>query len=340
LRCGKKRARRHLRRPTGSNSRGSIGTSEAPGPPVCNSSPQKYRVFVKERAPSPRIHGRAHSGTRGVMSLDGNCGDGDVFTSTPYQHMNRVIATGSATSTSMVHWSSAPWFNRPKGKQVPMLPHESSASATSRETADAVLALSVLAPAEQKELAECEAIIARGWQSFVETGRALARIRDRKLYRAQYDTFEGYCRAKWLYGRSHTYRLIAAAELLRNLSPIGDIPVPSHEAQVRPLIGVPPEQAQAAWRKALAKANGKTVTAKLVRQAVIEVMGKPAAKPATRNRRKGFPAKHWEAALVKALHLIEQIETAVTEGGDARVALGLLAGLKRSLQDLKGDHSN
>ena len=73
--------------------------------------------------------------------------------------------------------------------------------------------------------------------------------------------------------------------------------MPSHEAQTRPLIGVPPSLAQAAWRKALAEAKGKTVTARLLRETLNQVMGKTATKPADKNGRKSFPAKHWAPAL-------------------------------------------
>jgi hypothetical protein len=205
----------------------------------------------------------------------------------------------------------------------------------SPETVEAVLALSVLPPAELKELLQCEAIIAQGWQSFIETGRALAQIRDRKLYRAQYDTFEAYCRAKWQYGKSHTCRLIGAAELLTHLSPIVDMPTPSHEAQVRPLIGVPVDQAQSAWKKALAKANGKAVTAKLVKEALVEVLGPSTTKPARENQPMGFSVRHLAPTLAKALCLLKQIETSVSEGAESRSILCLLAELKQSLRELK-----
>jgi hypothetical protein len=212
-----------------------------------------------------------------------------------------------------------------------------------QETAGVVLALSALTPAEQKELAECEVIVARGWQSFVETGKALARIRDHKLHRAQYDTFEAYCRARWQYGKSHTYRLIGAAELLTYLSPIGDIPVPSHEAQVRPLIGLPGDQAQTVWRKALTNANGRTVTAKLVKEALAEVLGRSAVKPASRKPPNGSSATAWKMALTKALRLLKEVQDSVSGGEGTRAALDLLAKLELSLQQLKrggnGDNS-
>src|SRR5204862_6589885 len=66
-----------------------------------------------------------------------------------------------------------------------------------------VKALSGLDPIEVKELVASEAIIAKGWETFVDVGRALTVIRNKRLYRADYETFEAYCRQKWQYGRSH-----------------------------------------------------------------------------------------------------------------------------------------
>jgi hypothetical protein len=131
-----------------------------------------------------------------------------------------------------------------------------------------VRALSILSPAEVRELVTCEEIISQGWETFVNVGRALAAIRDKRLYRADFETFEAYCRRKWQYGKSHAYRLIGAAEVIASLSPIGDIPLPRNEAQVRPLLGLRADEVQAIWREAVKKAGKKNVTAKLVNQAV------------------------------------------------------------------------
>lgn len=101
----------------------------------------------------------------------------------------------------------------------PVLGASPAQTMPSRRTAEAVSALSLGSPPQQKDSAECETVIERGWQTFMEAGRALARIRDGKLYRAQCDTFQSYCREKWHYGRSHTYRLTGAAEVFTCLSP-------------------------------------------------------------------------------------------------------------------------
>jgi hypothetical protein len=49
----------------------------------------------------------------------------------------------------------------------------------------------------QKALAQCEGVIERGMKSFIEVGTALLKIRDERLYRENYGTFEEYCRKRW-----------------------------------------------------------------------------------------------------------------------------------------------
>jgi len=188
-----------------------------------------------------------------------------------------------------------------------------------------VHAISILSPAEQKELVLCESIIEKGWETFVEVGRSLTRIRDQKLYRAHSDTFEIYCRERFQYGKSHVYRLIGAAEAVTHLSPSGDSPVPTHEGQVRPLIGLSADKAQAAWQKAVDKAGKGMVTAKLVRDAVAEVVGGASGKKITKSLSK-------KPDLLKgALDLIDQAETSLKSGDGTRKVLKLLAEIRASL---------
>ena len=50
---------------------------------------------------------------------------------------------------------------------------------------------------ELSELAQCEAVIAQGLRTFVDVGAALLKVRDARLYRAEWTTFEAYCRDRW-----------------------------------------------------------------------------------------------------------------------------------------------
>ena len=77
----------------------------------------------------------------------------------------------------------------------------------------------VLSEADQMELYACEEVVSSGWNTFVQVGLALARIRDRKLYRIEFHRFETYCQAKWQYGRNYVNRLISAAQVFTHLVP-------------------------------------------------------------------------------------------------------------------------
>jgi hypothetical protein len=128
-----------------------------------------------------------------------------------------------------------------------------------------------LTPNERLALEYWERDIRTNLMSFLRAGKALAQIRDQRLYRQDHSTFEEYCEKKWQISRAHAYRLIAEAGVESQLSPIGDkMPRPANEAQFRELAGLTPEQIPQAWKNAVTAAEGKPVTAKMVRQAAAE----------------------------------------------------------------------
>lgn len=119
------------------------------------------------------------------------------------------------------------------------------------------------------DLFEHEKVIEQGLAGFVEVGLALLAIRDGKKYRhAGYATFEDYCQRRWSISRAYGHRLIGAAETVTEMSPIGDIPAPAREAQVRPLRAVDPAERAEVWAEAVESADGGQPTAKQV-EAVI-----------------------------------------------------------------------
>jgi hypothetical protein len=78
-----------------------------------------------------------------------------------------------------------------------------------------------LAPNEQTRLEQCELSIERGLNTFVEVGRALTEIRDSKLYRVGFKTFEDYCKQRWEIGKSRAYELIDQAKVVAAIESIG-----------------------------------------------------------------------------------------------------------------------
>jgi hypothetical protein len=118
----------------------------------------------------------------------------------------------------------------------------------------------ILTATESSALAEHEAVIERGIQTFYEVGTALADIRNRKLYRADHGTFEDYCQQRWQMSRSYAYRMIDAAEVVESVSPMGDI-APSSERQARELARVPEPERAAVWAETVERTDGKPTAA-------------------------------------------------------------------------------
>lgn len=124
------------------------------------------------------------------------------------------------------------------------------------------LPLSALSAPEQDRLTECESRIERGIAVFLDVGNALLEIRDSRLYRQQFPTFEAYCRERWGMSRFYAHRLIDAAEVGNNLLPIGNIP--QTESQARPLTRLEPEVQVDVWREVIAETPHEQITAKIV----------------------------------------------------------------------------
>ncbi len=71
---------------------------------------------------------------------------------------------------------------------------------------------------EIDQLAQYEATITKGLATFIEVGAALASIRDERLYRRDYATFDDYCRARWGWDRRRAYQLMDADEAAENVN--------------------------------------------------------------------------------------------------------------------------
>ena len=59
-----------------------------------------------------------------------------------------------------------------------------------------------LTSGEKRRKQELEALVQAGLEEFLRVGQALAEIRNRRLYRTEYPTFEQYVRAKFGLARS------------------------------------------------------------------------------------------------------------------------------------------
>lgn len=132
----------------------------------------------------------------------------------------------------------------------------------------------LITPAESIRLCQLEQIIQKGKDTFVEVGTALSEIRDSRIYRATFKTFEDYCQSRWDFSRQYVNKIISAAEVVSKMETV--VSKPTTERQVRELAKAPEETRPAAWERAqeIAKEESKPVAARHVEAAVLEVMPK------------------------------------------------------------------
>ena len=119
---------------------------------------------------------------------------------------------------------------------------------------------------ESHELERCEVVIKQGLQTFIEVGQALMTIKEKRLYRISFKTFEDYCLEKWAITKTQANRLIQASETIISLTPIGVI-LPQTESQTRPLTSLEPEIQKEVWKEVI-ETHGKNITAVKVQSVV------------------------------------------------------------------------
>jgi len=128
------------------------------------------------------------------------------------------------------------------------------------------LPMEILNIEESHELERCEVVIKQGLQTFIEVGQALMTIKEKRLYRINFKTFEDYCIEKWAITKTQANRLIQASETIISLTPIGVI-LPQTESQTRPLTSLEPEIQKEVWKEVV-ETHGKNITAAKVQEIV------------------------------------------------------------------------
>jgi hypothetical protein len=132
-------------------------------------------------------------------------------------------------------------------------------------------------------------VVRKGFDTFIEVGRALTEINQRNLWRAgHYPSWAAYCVAHGL-TRIHANRLIRGSALATRLAEVkpagftGPLVCPRSEWQIRPLYRLQDEEKQnAAWLRAVERAGGQP-TEQEISAEVTEIIGtKPPATPDNR----------------------------------------------------------
>ena len=124
---------------------------------------------------------------------------------------------------------------------------------------------------EKSRLVECEIVINKSMKTFYDMGTALKEIRDSKLYKQGFETFEDYCDVKWNFNSSRARQLIMSTDVLDNLESVTIVTIPQSESQVRPLTKLKdPEIQKQAWAEVVKESeeSHEPITAKKVEEVV------------------------------------------------------------------------
>ncbi|MBD2309903.1 hypothetical protein H6G17_31335 [Chroococcidiopsis sp. FACHB-1243] len=157
----------------------------------------------------------------------------------------------------------------------------------------------ILAPLSPEEQRDRHLLELKVRQGFYQTGKALAQIRDRWLYRSTHRTFEAYSQDRFGFSRRCSDYLIAAACVIENLQQMRTIHsqersneperlnqnnvstlqaqiLPTKLEQVKPLTSIKTAQEQwQVWNQAIEAANGKVPSGRIVNEIVAQLKQKP-----------------------------------------------------------------
>jgi hypothetical protein len=140
-------------------------------------------------------------------------------------------------------------------------------SAPSEESAESRLT------AEKRErYVQCKSKIKEG---LLQAAQALEEVRNDRLYREEYPSFEEFARSEYGLGKAQAYRTISGAKIVRELSSSGGFEyLPQKESHTRELLKLrKPEERAKAWREACDK-HGAAVTAVEISAIVETIRGK------------------------------------------------------------------
>lgn len=123
---------------------------------------------------------------------------------------------------------------------------------------------------EASRLTELEAVIQENIEGFFKVGHALKEIRESRLYRLKYATFEEYCQKRWDFSRMRASQRIRATETFEALKNINPALLPACEYQIRPLTKLPPQKQVEAWQAVIQTIDetGERLTSALVARVV------------------------------------------------------------------------
>lgn len=134
---------------------------------------------------------------------------------------------------------------------------------------------------EAEQLKEQEKIIDAAMAKPFEIGRALRTIRDKGLYEATHDTFEGYVNERWKMSKSGAYQKIKCADVQDIIEANNDVPKLDNEAQATELARLKVEKSSkldkvsilSIWKEASSHPD-RPATQPFIRELIAKHLGK------------------------------------------------------------------
>jgi hypothetical protein len=199
-------------------------------------------------------------------------------------------------------------------------------------------------------LEQCERVIRGALDQALKVAAALADVRDGKLYRRDYGTFEEYCQQRWHMTARYARNLMEYPHLLQDIKPpavewngLDERPAadteekprvtsaeavpPPAERQVRPLKRLPKEERREAWQEAVRSAPNGKVRGEDVERVVSKRLGKetkPTQQELTEVTEAPSGAAKIQILLQQVMNEVGQLQALFEEAGD-----------QQSLNDLK-----
>jgi hypothetical protein len=121
---------------------------------------------------------------------------------------------------------------------------------------------------------EIREYIQKGVEAFECVANDMLMIRDQKLYREEYDTFEEFCRETLGRSKTHVNRMIQAGDVIRGLMAAGEVVLPDNERIARELALYPKRDRQLIWQRArqIADRNNEKPNYQTIRDAALEIV--------------------------------------------------------------------
>ncbi len=152
---------------------------------------------------------------RAATELLGSGGRRSVTALTP--DWQRSPSSESSTSTALPEICKPDNYSDMKSHTSTPLAPMSSQEPAAAEAKLEVAPVEVLEEITYDEERERHRLELRVERAFYEAGKALAELRDRRLYRSTHRTFEAYCRDRFRFTHRHVNYLVAGSQVVENL---------------------------------------------------------------------------------------------------------------------------